>query len=278
MQAQQVGTISMGQDGAIANGVLFRCETDGIITAFDLETLSPLAAFRPAGQDAWVPHSNCCFFGHAKAAEEDDFPLFYTNVYNTYQNSPDRREGVLLAYRIMRRGTAFSAALWQIIRIGFVEDRTKWKSLPGTGDVRPYGNFVEDTATHTLYAFTMRDRERVTRFFSFPMPAPDEGEERDGTRTVVLQPEDIRGCFDTPYQEFLQGGCCRNGVLYSLEGFGDGTAVPGRLRRIDLAAQRETDCILLHDCGLTEEPEWIAFAGDDCYFSDATNQLYRLTF
>ena len=177
MQYKQVATIHGGQDGAIFNNILFRFDAGGRAWAFSLEDvtknvpapvlLSPIAEFRLDALDRIVPHCNAVTFGGEYWEEGDDFPLLYANLYNNYANSTDRQEGTVCVYRLQRSGTGFITTLVQVIRVGFIGDRSLWMSMDGSGDVRPYGNFVVDASGNKLYAFVMRDAEHITRFFTY---------------------------------------------------------------------------------------------------------------
>ncbi len=63
-----------------------------------------------------------------------------------------------------------------MIQIGFVNDRTLWKSPEGNDD-RSYGNFVVDTDNDKLYVFVRRWGPKEMRFFRFDLPGLDEGVE-----------------------------------------------------------------------------------------------------
>ena len=224
------------------------------------------------------------FFSKEYYAEGDEFPILYANVYNTYAKSENRREGILLAYRIMREGTNFTSTLLQVIEIGFVEDRELWKSTEGDEDIRPYGNFILDPDKNILYAFVMRDKPNTTRYFSFNFPSVKSGEYSDeyGAKRLVLNKEDILGYFDTDYHKTLQGACCRGGIIYSLEG---GTERPDRpnahpaaIRRINLAKNRLSTYNCLWDEGVGLEPEGIDFEGDTCYYVAGHGDTYILEF
>ena len=236
-------------------------------------------AFTLARTDEWMPHSNAVGFGIP--TPDEPFPPLYTNVYNTYAKADDRREGCLCVYRLFQQenvsrcGEDYTATLVQVIRIGFTEDRDLWKSLDGNGDTRPYGNFCVDGQRGKLYAFVMRDKEHVTRYFTFDLPATTDGEEVDGVRYVTLGREDIRDTFDGPYMNYMQGAC-RDGVIVSVEGFGMTAPNLPALRVIDMTARKETRFVPLHEYGLTVEPEFADYWNDTLIYSDATGKLYRI--
>ena len=286
MQYKQVATIHGGQDGAIFNNILFRFDAGGRAWAFSLEDvtknvpapvlLSPIAEFRLDALDRIVPHCNAVTFGGEYWEEGDDFPLLYANLYNNYANSTDRQEGTVCVYRLQRSGTGFITTLVQVIRVGFIGDRSLWMSMDGSGDVRPYGNFVVDASGNKLYAFVMRDAEHITRFFTFDLPGARDGEfeEKTGVNCVTLTTDDIRARFDGPYMRYMQGACCHEGRIWSVEGFSGGSENPPALRVIDMQTSRE----ILYDCmpehGLDLEAEFIDFRGSDCLYSDCKGNVY----
>ena len=284
MQAIKLGTVTGGQDGAIRNGLLFRGDADGSVRVYDLRARDasgarsfPLAAaFRLDRSEEMLAHCNAVTFGPARAGE---LPLLYANVYNSYSREEDRREGVLCVYRLCRAGDGYSSRLVQLIRIGFVEDRSLWKSMEGDGDVRPYGNFAADAGRGLLTAFVMRDRERVTRYFVFELPDPGAGtpDPRWKVPCVTLTEKDVRARFDGPYMHYMQGACARNGLLYSVEGFGTGDPdTEPALRIVDLEAGRETLHVPFPPLGLVREPECIDFDGDECLYLDGDGNVFRL--
>ena len=277
-----------GQDGAIFGDTLFRFDARGNGRAYCLDgvtadcreplELSPFAEFRLGGLDRIVPHSNAVVFGSEYWAEGDEFPLLYSNIYNNYSKAEDRLEGVVCVYRLQRDGASFSAELVQLIRIGFVEDRSLWKSLEGNADVRSYGNFVVDRERQRLYAFVMRDAKKVTRCFTFRLPAVREGvtDPQYGVPAVTLTPADILRQFDSPYMRYMQGACCRDGKIYSSEGFSGGSENPPALRFLDTDAGAEVFYDNLADHDMPLEAEFIDFHGDDCLYGDARGHLFIL--
>lgn len=281
LQYESIGKIASGQDGAIWGDWLFRFDGNGSCRVYSLPDIREKAFFWLDRLDEWCPHSNAVFFGPQRWLPGDEFPLLYTNLYNTYSSAANRREGVLCVYRLTREGEVFSSELVQIIRIGFTENRDLWKSLDGKGDVRPYGNFLADCDRGKLIAFVMRDREKVTRYFEFDLPDCRAGDlcTACGLRIVTLKEEDILACFDGEYANYLQGGCCHHGRLYSLEGFnasGENPSNPPRIQIMDTVNRVQLGAVDLYGAGLTVEPEWIDFREDDLLYCDAAGNLYRL--
>ena len=266
MKFTNIAQIHGGQDGAIWGKQLFRFEGNGHCHVYALDTLEKVSDFYFDGIDAWMPHSNAVTFGCEYYAEGDEFPLLYTNVYNTYAKEADRRVGVCCVYRITRMAGSFCGQLVQTIAIGFTEDTTLWSSEGG--DIRPYGNFTIDREKGIYYGFTMRDGHDATRYFAFRLPKL-----ADGT-AVTLQPEDIISSFDCPYHRFIQGACTYRGKIISLEGFtNDGVNPPG-IRIIDPEKGQQLCYVRTADYGMEHEPEMIDFRDDVCYCSDCHGNLF----
>ena len=272
-----------GQDGAIWGDDLFRFDADGSCRVFSIEKREMIAEFVLDRLDALRPHSNAVTFGKQKYAADDEFPVLYTNIYNNHAREADRLEGTLCAYRILRQGDGFTAKLVQVIRIGFTEDLNLWKSLPDNGDVRSYGNLVCDPVRNKLYAFVMRDKEHVTRYFEFDMPGARDGEFEPayGVNEVTLMPGDILTRFDGPYSNYLQGACAYDGRLYSVEGFNVKSAEDvnkPRMQVVDMVGKQQIADIDLFAAGLSIEPELIDFENGVLYYMDASGAAYTFEF
>ncbi len=275
--------IEKGQDGAIYNGLLFRFDSRGHCYVYDLEKKAFVSEFVLDRADEYSPHSNTVFFGTEKIKSYDEFPLLYTNIYNNYKKAADRREGMLCAYRITRQGDSFSTKLVQIIKIGFVEDLTLWKSMEDGSDKRPYGNFILDSETNRLYAFIMRDKEPATRYFAFDMPSPTDGEILDdqGLKCVVLTKENILAQFDGSWAHYLQGACLFDGMLVSIEGGTvrdpENVKHPPRMQIMDVREGRQIADINMYALGFDVEPELIYPYNGVIYYADCEGQVYTLT-
>ncbi len=282
MKITQIGNITDGQDGAVFGGLLFRFKTNGLCYIYDLENLtieqkSPIVSiFSLDKADKIIPHSNSVVFGNEYYNDDDEFPLLYSNIYNNYAKSDNKLTGVCCVYRIWREENEFKSQLVGFIEIGFSND-----ALWSTGDdVRPFGNFVIDNEKGLYHAFTMRDKDQKTRYFSFKLPDISNGiiDEEFGVKKVVLSKEDIIDTFDTDYHHFIQGACCENGEIYSLEGFSSDAVNPPALRIISVKDKKQTKCIYFSDFGLTIEPELIYFENGVCYYCDNHGNLYTINF
>jgi len=268
-----------GQDGAIWGDDLFRFDADGSCRVFSIKKQAIIAEFMLDRLDVLRPHSNAVTFGKQKFAADDEFPVLYTNIYNNHAREADRLEGTLCAYRILRQGDGFTAKLVQVIRIGFIEDLSLWKSLPDNGDVRSYGNLVCDAVRNKLYAFVMRDKEHVTRYFEFEMPKPHAGEYDAalGVKVVTLNEGDILSRFDGPYSNYLQGACAYGGKLVSVEGFNVRSADEVNKPRMQVIDMCEKKQIADHDlfaAGLSIEPELVDCWEGVLYYMDASGAVY----
>ena len=282
MKMELLGKIIYGQDGAIFEDFLFRFNAKGLCSVYLLDEISnnstPLSQFTLDKADKIVPHCNSVTFSNTYYDEGDEFPLLYSNIYNNYVNSDDKQKGVTCVYRLERKENTFFTTLVQIIEIGFTEDSI-WKS-ENCEDVRPYGNIAIDGKNSVYYAFTMRDEEKSTRYFSFKLPNAKSGEYDNalGVNRVILKKTDILDFFDCEYHKYVQGACFKDGILYSLEGFANDKEKPPAIRLIDTNAKKQKEMYYFSEFGLTDEPELIDFKYEDCYYSDGHGNLYKLTF
>ena len=287
---KQIGNICHGQDGCVFENTLFRFGGDGKCTVYDLNDLTPQedgmakpqATFYLDKSDVICPHSNAVSFGREKFAEDDEFPLLYNTLYNTYDRKEDEMWGTCCVYRLQRTAEGFKTTLVQIIEIGFAHDPELWCSRkPGQGrDIRPFGNFIVDAENGKYYGFVMRDTPKKTRFFEFNIPALADGtpDEKFGVNRVVLTPDDVIAKFDCDYSNYLQGACVHNGLIYSIEGGDKSVYNPATLMVVDPARQRQIVRISLIYYGIEHEPEFIYFTGDRCIYVDNMGDVFELYF
>ena len=281
MVIRKLSTIVGGQDGAIYKNYLFRFSSKGGCTVYDLtkieENMAPIAEFKLDRVDFIVPHSNSVTFGNKFFAEGDEFPLLYSNVYNNYAKTEDKRVGICCVYRLVREGNTFSTQLVQLIKIGFTDNRVLWRSSGDIEDKRPYGNFVVDTQNSLLYAFVMRDGEGQTRYFSFDLPTLTDGDiGASGVREVTLTADMIKEYFDTPYHNYVQGAVCHNGKIYSVEGFGE--KIHPALRIIDTKEKQQTRFFDFFEADCTDEAELIDFYQGRCIYGNHIGEIFELEF
>ena len=285
---KQIGKICQGQDGCIWGNTLFRFDGDGNCWVYDLNDLAPMedgeakcvAKFRLDRADEICPHSNSVCFGAERFADDDQFPLLYTNIYNAYNHQEDEMWGVCCVYRLQRDGDSFKTTLAQIIEVGFAHDAELWCSRkPGEGrDIRPFGNFTVDAERGKYYGFVMRDTSHKTRFFEFALPKLQDGalDEKYGVNRVVLTPEDVLSKFDCDYSNYLQGACVHNGIIYSIEGGSKSFDIPATLMVVDPKSGLQAVRISLIYYGMEYEPEFICYTGDRCIYSDNMGNLFEL--
>ena len=274
------------QDGAIYGGYLFSFDHLGKCTVYKMKALEKckdgeavfFSEFSLDKSDLIKPHSNSVMFSNEFFDKKDKFPLLYTNIYNNYSDSENKKYGVCLVYRLIREQRIFKSVLVQIIEIGFTEDKTLWKSEGEKEDVRPYGNFAIDAEKGILYAYTMRDNAKTTRYFCFNLPKVNSGKMSSeyNVKKVILNQKDISGYFDCDYHHFIQGACCYKGKIYSLEGIGNDFDNPPAIRIIDTESKKEISFERFADFGINTEPELICIENDICYYSDHHGNVYKL--
>ena len=265
------------QDGAVWGDYLFSFNSAGVCNVYSLDGYTYLSDFTLDKNSLINPHSNSVCFGSYKYSESDEFPLLYCNVYNTYKN--DRNyDGTCNVYRLQRQGNTFSTQLVQVIKIGFTNDTQRWAS--SGGDVRPFGNFAVDTDTDTLYAFTMRDEGRTTRFFAFDLPLPTDGalDSSLGVLKVTLGVEDIKDSFDTDYSYYVQGAQYYDGKIYSLEGFTNNSTNRPAVKVIDLESKKICARIDLYGMGFKTEPEVMYVLDGELYYIDISGNVCKFNF
>ena len=289
MQIQTLNSMADGknrQDGAIFGGYLFRFEASGKCNVYKMNELlnsssasvSPATSFVLDKADIIKPHSNSVAFGNEYFEKGDEFPLLYCNIYNNYAAFENPLCGVTCVYRLVKDGECFKTTLVQLIEIGFTNDPV-WRS-ENIKDFRPFGNFAIDAENSLYYAFTMRDEEQITRYFSFVLPKVSDGvfDAEYGVNRVILNKNHIITWFDCEYHRCIQGACCYKGFIYSTEGFTNSAENPPAIRIIDAKNKVQIKKYLLSDYGITVEPEMIDFENDICYYSDDEGNFYKLTF
>ena len=288
MKIKHIANIKPGQDGAIFGHNLFRFDSRGNCKVYDISELdfdtdtvkeiSPVSEFTLDHAAEITPHSNSVVFGKEYYAEGDEFPLLYTNIYNTYAKAEDKMCGVCCVYRIERTEGGFTSTLVQLIEVGFTDDRGLWRSSGDTVDVRPYGNFVIDTENMKYWAYVMRDGEKTTRYFKFNLPKLSDGEtdSRFSVKRVVLSSGDIEEHFDVPYHNYVQGGVFHDGKIYEVEGFGKD--VRSAIRVIDTEKKCQELYFDFYEAGYPVEPEFIDFYLGRCVYVDAHGNVFCLDF
>ena len=190
----------------------------------------------------------------------------YSNVYNSYASAEDKHIGECCVYEVGGAGKIWSNSLAQVIKIGFVDDPDFW---PAATETRPYGNFVVDKENGWLYAFVMYSSGKLTYWYKFDLPEISEGVWNESYRCPVftLTAEDILDGWTTPLQNYVQGACVYNGLIWSTEGFSatSGTNV-ARMRVIDPARKAQIAVFNFYSDADPVEPEFIDFYNGKCYY------------
>jgi len=282
--AKRLSCLPMGknigqQDGAIYNDIIFRFSSKGHGSVFRFPTMEKLTPFMLDKLDVLIPHSNSVCFGTQFYREGDLFPLLYSNIYNNYPTAAEK-EGMCCVYRILPVEDTFCAQLVQVLKIDFVRDGDIWYSQ-NRKDVRPFGNFAVDAVTNKLHVFVARDETQTTRFFRFALPDANQGEmdEALGVPVFRLTREMIEQQFETPYMHYMQGACCHDGIVYSVEGFTypKSQQIP-TLRVIDTNRKMEVFTADLTQHGLLQEPEFIDVYNGKVYYSDNAGAAFQFLF
>ncbi|MBQ6671741.1 MAG: hypothetical protein IJM73_00780, partial [Spirochaetales bacterium] len=126
LEVQDFDTDGYVQDGAIYADYFFKFHSDGACVVHSMVSHKELGKFVLDKADIFKPHCNAtCFTNHFYEAD-DEFPLLYANIYNSYGKEGDRRLGNFGVYRIFRTEEGFSSQLVQIIRIGFTAENGLW--------------------------------------------------------------------------------------------------------------------------------------------------------
>ena len=230
-----------GQDSCIYDGKVFKFNQNGQFYVYDMSTGTQVGAFSPDEYSTIKPHCNAVFFGTEKYAVGDPFPILYINAYN----ASGLPLGTLYAHRVLYNSdtSSYSTELLQTITIGFTDDEI-WTV---DGDTRPYGNFILNTDTNELYAFTLRGEN--TRFFKFEMPELSDGS------SVTLAKADILDMFDLKLLPYIQGCCYSNNQIFSLNGNDSYVSNSSYLRVIDLTKKEIINEVPLSS--IMSEPESI---------------------
>lgn len=199
----------------------------------------------------------------------------YSNVYNNYSSAEDKHIGECCVYNVGGDGKIWSNTLVQLLKIGFINDKNLW---PAATEVRPYGNFVVDNDNQFLYAFVMYSSKSLTYWYKFALPEVSEGEwnETYGCKVKTLTENDILDSWTTPLQNYVQGACVYDGLIWSTEGFtGTSGANLARMRVIDPSKKSEIAVFNFFSDGDPVEPEFIEFYNGSCYYG-SVQQMYLL--
>ncbi|MBQ7444908.1 MAG: type II secretion system protein [Clostridia bacterium] len=194
----------------------------------------------------------------------------YSNIYNSYANSTDKRMGECCVYETDLNSTS---TLVQIIKISFINDSDKWPqpSQQQNNDERPYGNFVIDEQNDLLYVYVMDIHNNVTKWFKFNLPDPTASNSEGNV--YYLYYADVLDSWTTTYMNKMQGVTIANGLIYSLEGL---SGAPG-IRVIDPDLKKELVYIGVDRLdAYKSEPEFISYYNGNLYYGCGSHKLYKL--
>jgi hypothetical protein len=199
----------------------------------------------------------------------------YSNVYNNYASAADKHIGECCVYNVGGDSNIWSNTLVQLLKIGFINDKNLW---PAATEARPYGNFVVDNDYQYLYAFVMYSSKSLTYWYKFALPSVSDGEwnETYGCRVKTLTEKDVLDSWTTPLQNYIQGACVYDGLIWSTEGFTGSSGVNlARMRVIDPSKKSEIAVFNFFSDGDPVEPEFIEFYNGSCYYGNV-QQTYLL--
>lgn len=256
------GFTGNGQDACIYESLMFAFSSTGGCKVVDIDSKQTVATFSLDQTETIQPHCNTAVFSNVKYDESDPFPLLYVNAYNT----AGLPLGTVYVHiiNVDAEGTPTGTTLLQRITVGFTDDPI-WTD---GNDVRPYGNFFIDTDNGYLYAYTLKDDIRKTRFFKFALP--------DITSpTVTLEKDDIIEYFDTDYLPYIQGNAYYAGKAYILNGFGT-SAAHGCLIVVNLSSKKIVSRIDFNKAlGVTWEPEFIDVSNNTLILGQGTAYIFN---
>ena len=199
----------------------------------------------------------------------------YSNIYNSYASAEDKHIGECCVYEVGGAGKIWSNSLTQVIKIGFIDNLDYW---PAATETRPYGNFVVDKDNGWLYAFVMYSSKKLTYWYKFDLPEISEGVWNESYQcpVITLTAENILDSWTTPLQNYVQGACVHNGLIWSTEGFSgtSGTNV-ARMRVIDPTRKTQIAVFNFYSDADPVEPEFIDFYNGKCYYA-SVKQMYQL--
>ena len=199
----------------------------------------------------------------------------YSNVYNNYASQSDKHIGECCVYDVHGTADVWGNSLIQVLKVGFIDDLNYW---PGASEPRPYGNFLVDHENGCLYVYVMYSSKKLTYWYKFDLPDVSDGvwDEAYGCYVKTLEISDVLDQWMTPLQNYIQGGCVHDGLIWSTEGF---TATSGtnlaRMRIIDPVKKSQIAVFNFYADGDPVEPEFIDFYDGKCYYGSVM-QMYSI--
>ena len=149
---------------------------------------------------------------------------------------------------------------------------------PAASEARPYGNFVVDEQNGYLYVYVMYSSKKLTYWYRFDLPEVSDGvwDEGYGCYVKTLELADVKCHWTTPLQNYIQGACVHDGLIWSTEGF---SATSGanlaRMRIIDPSLKSQIAVFHFYSDGDPVEPEFIDFYDGKCYYG-SVKQMYTI--
>lgn len=204
----------------------------------------------------------------------------YSNIYNSYASgaTPEEKHiGECCVYEVWEENSIWNNSLKQLIKIGFYNDPNYWAP---SSEARPYGNFAVDAENKYLYAFTMYSGKNSTYWYKFNLPSVTDGDwnETYGCYVCTLTVDDIVDSWTTPLQNYVQGACVHNNIIYTTEGFNGATGTNvARMRLIDPTIKEQIAVFHFFSDDDPVEPEFIDFYGNKCYYG-SVQHMYTLEY
>ena len=210
-----------------------------------------------------------------EAAYSGDVLYVYSNVYNNYSSQSDKHIGECCVYEVHGAANVWANSLVQVLKIGFIDNLDYW---PAASESRPYGNFLVDRENGYLYVYVMYSSRKLTCWYKFDLPDVAEGvwDETYGCLIKTLEASDIVDQWTTPLQNYIQGGCVHDGLIWSTEGFTTTTSTNlARMRVIDPLKKTQIAVFHFYADDDPVEPEFIDFYDGICYYG-SVRQMYTI--
>ena len=210
-----------------------------------------------------------------EAEYSGDILYVYSNVYNSYASQSEKHIGECCVYEVHGAANVWANSLVQVLKVGFINDLDHW---PAASESRPYGNFLVDEENECLYVYVMYSSKKQTYWYKFDLPDVSDGVWDEGYDCYVkiLDITDVKDQWTTPLQNYVQGACVHDGLIWSTEGFSatSGTNL-ARMRIIDPSRKSQIAVFNFYADGDPVEPEFIDFYNGRCYYG-SVKQMYML--
>ena len=210
-----------------------------------------------------------------EAAYSGDVLYVYSNVYNNYSSQSDKHIGECCVYEVHGAANVWANSLVQVLKVGFINDLDHW---PAASESRPYGNFLVDEENECLYVYVMYSSKKQTYWYKFDLPDVSDGvwDEDYDCYVKTLKITDVKDQWTTPLQNYVQGACVHDGLIWSTEGFSatSGTNL-ARMRIVDPSRKSQIAVFNFYADGDPVEPEFIDFYNGRCYYG-SVKQMYML--